>query len=117
VAPSVPHFVSFEVRTIDTLCRLGFLASFWQLALIAMLRMETVIYVALEVARAMKPRAGANEGVPGKPFWTVVSSGGTAIRSDIIVPIGTIRGYSDFDADLSLCYGSGSGEADSNNSS
>jgi hypothetical protein len=39
MATSIPHFVSFEVRTIDTLCRLGFLASFWQWALVAMLWM------------------------------------------------------------------------------
>jgi hypothetical protein len=117
VATSISHFVSFEVRTIDTLCRLGFLASFWQWALIAVLRMETVIYVALEIASAMKPRTGANKDVPAKPFWTVVARRGTVIRSDIIVTIGTFRGYSDGDADLSLCFGGDSDEADSSHSS
>src|ERR1035438_9657393 len=109
VATSIPRFVSTEVRTIDTLCRLRFLASFWQWALIAVLWMETAIDVALEVIRAMKPRASANEDVPGKPFWTVVASWGTAIRSDVIVTIGTFRGYSDLDTDLSLSFGGGSG--------
>jgi len=79
--------------------------------------METVVYLALEVIRAMKPRASANEDVPGKPFRAVVAGGGTAIRSDVIVTIGTVRGYSDFDADLSFCFGGCSGEADSGNSS
>jgi hypothetical protein len=109
VATSIAHFVSFEVLTIDTLCRLGFLARFWQGALIAVLWMETVIYVALEVTSAMKPRASANEDVPVKPLWTVVARGGTVIRSDVIVTIGTFRGYSDLDADLSLSFGGGSG--------
>jgi hypothetical protein len=117
VATSIPHFVSFEVRTVDTLCRLSFFARFWQWALIAVFRMETVIYVALELISAMKPRAGTNEDIPGKPFWTVVARGGAAIRSDVIVTIGTIRGYSDADADLSLRFGSGNGGADSSNSS
>jgi len=64
--------------------------------------MQTVIYVAREITRAMKPRAGANESVPVKPFRTIVAGGGTVIRSYVIVAIRTIRGYSDFDAGLSL---------------
>jgi hypothetical protein len=65
----------------------------------------------------MKPRAGANEAVTIKPFWTVVASGGAVIRSGVIVAIGTYRSYSDFDSDLSLCFGGGSDEADSSNRS
>jgi len=89
VATSIPSFVSTEVRTIDTLRRLRFLASFWSWTLIAVLRMETVIYVALEVAGAVKPWASANEAVAVKPLRTVIASGGTVIRSDVIVTIGT----------------------------
>ena len=117
VAASIPHFVSLEVRTIDTLCRFGFLACLRQRARIAVLWMEAVIYAALEVAGAMKPRADANEAVPVKPFRTIVASGSATIRSDVIVPLWTIRRYPDFDADLSLCFGNGSGDADSRNSS
>jgi len=105
------------MRTIDALCRFRFLASLWQWALITVLRMETIIYVALEVAGAMKPRASANEAVPVKPFRTVVASGSTVIRSDVIVAIRTFGGNSDGDADLSLCFGSSNREADSSNSS
>jgi hypothetical protein len=79
--------------------------------------METVIDVALEVARAMEPRASADEDVTGKPFWTIVARRRTAIGSDVIVPIWTSRRYPDFDADLGLCFGSVSGEANSGNSS
>jgi hypothetical protein len=77
--------------------------------------MKTVIYVTAEAATAMKPWAGANEDSSGEPFWTVVASGSTVIRSDVIVTVGTIRGYSDFDADLSLCVGGDSREADGGN--
>jgi hypothetical protein len=117
VATSIPHFVSFEVGTIDTLRRLGFLTTLWRWAFIAVVRMKTVIHVALELTSAMKPRTGANEAVPVKPFWTIVASGSAVIGSDVIVTIGTLRGYSDFDAGLSLCFGSSSREADSRNSS
>ena len=117
MATSIPRFVSTEVRTIDALCRLGFLTGFWLWALIAVFRMETVIYVALEVAGAMKPWAGANETVPVKPLRTVVASRRTVIRSDVIVTIGTVGGNSDGDADLSLCLGGGSRQADSSNNS
>jgi hypothetical protein len=79
--------------------------------------METVIHVALEVLRAVKPGASANEAIPVKPLWTIVASGSTAVRSDVIVTIGAIRGHADFDVDLSLCFGCDSGEADSSNSS
>jgi hypothetical protein len=65
----------------------------------------------------MKPGASANEAVPVKPFWTIVASGSTAIRSDVIVTIGAVRGYADLDVHLSLCFRGGSGEADSGNSS
>jgi hypothetical protein len=65
----------------------------------------------------MKPRASANESVPVKPLRPVVAGGSTGIRSDVIVTIGTVRGYADFDRDLSLCLGGGSDEADSSNSS
>jgi hypothetical protein len=78
--------------------------------------METIIYVTLEFVRALKPRAGTNEDTPGKPFWTVVARGSTAVRSGVIVTIRTFRSYSDSDADLSLSFGGSRHEADSSNS-
>jgi hypothetical protein len=65
----------------------------------------------------MKPRASADESVPIKPLRAVVAGGSAAIRSDIIVTIGTVRGYADFDGDLSLCFRSDSDEANSSHSS
>jgi len=116
VAASISRFVSLKVGAIDTLGRLGFLATFWRWALIAVVWMETVIHVALEATSAMKPRAGANEAVSIKPFRAVVASGSTAIRSDVVVTVGAVRGYADLDVVLSLRFGGGNGEADSGNS-
>src|ERR1035438_6713381 len=114
VATSIAHFVSFELHIFDALCRLRLLANFWHGTLIAVIRMETVIYVAVELIGAMKPWAGANEDAPGKPFRTVVAVGGTCIRGDVVITVGTVRSYSDADcdADLRLGFGGGSREAD-----
>jgi hypothetical protein len=77
-----------------------------------MVRVESVIHMADEIAAAMKPRPSANEDAAAKPLRTVVTSGSAGIRSDVIVTIGTLRSDSDFDADLSLRLGK---EADCSN--
>ncbi len=89
------------------------------LGLYSRVRMETVIYMASEVVRAMKPRAGANEDAARKPFRAVVAVGGAVVRGIVIVTVRTSRCGSDVhaDADLSLCFGSGYREADHSNGS
>ncbi len=57
VAASIAHFVCFEVgNLIETLSRLGLIATGWPCAGIAVLRMETVIYVAMEIGRPVVSR-------------------------------------------------------------
>jgi hypothetical protein len=104
VAASISLFVSFEMGLINSPRRLGLLAAAWYWALVAMLWMEGVIYVAMEVAWAMKPRASTYEDTPSKPFWTVVASGSTAIRGDVVITIGTFRRDTDVDADLGSSF-------------
>lgn len=103
MAASVPHFISFEVRSVDTLGRFRPLAPFWHWALVAVLWMEMIVDMPTKFGRSMEPGANTNEDPVIKPFWTVVASGSTSVRSDVIVTIGTIRGYSDVNADLSPC--------------
>ena len=118
VTASIAHFVAFEVlNLIETLSRFSFLATSRLGAVISMLRMETVIYVAVEAGRAVKPRASADEDAATKPLRAVVAVGGALVGRGVIVTIGTFRRGSDFDAYLSLCFGSGSHEADSSNDS
>jgi hypothetical protein len=62
--------------------------------------MELVIYVAMEVAGHVKPRACTDEDVPGKPLWTVVASGSTIVRSDVVITVRAFRSRADLDADL-----------------
>jgi hypothetical protein len=113
VPSTVAHLVSFKVRSIDALCRIGFLTNCRRRSLIAVCRVEMVIYVAPESIGAVKPRASPNEDAIVEPFWPVVASWGASIWSDIIVAIGTIGGYSDIYADLSVGFGSGSRQAES----
>src|SRR5580704_3366615 len=73
VAMSIPHFVALEVGIIDTFCRLGFLAALRHWPAIAVVWMETIVYVTPELGGPMKPRASANEDARTKPFRTVVA--------------------------------------------
>jgi len=117
VTTSIPLFVSTEVSTVDTLRWLSFLATVRHWTRVAVLWMEAVIDVTTEVVRAVEPWARSHEDTSMKPFWTVVAGGRTAVGSDIIVSIGTLRSYSDVDAYLSLCRGNGDRNAASGNSS
>jgi hypothetical protein len=115
VATSIALFVSLEVTFIEALRRLGLLATVWYWALVTVLRMESVIYNATEIVRATKPRPGANEDALTKPLSAVVVRGSTAIGSGVIVSVGTFRGYTDVDADLSFRFGDGYRETASSN--
>lgn len=64
--------------------------------------MKMVVYMAVEVIRAMKPWAGANENTARKPFRPVVAVGSTAIRRGVIVTVGAVGGTSNVDADADL---------------
>jgi hypothetical protein len=117
VATAVPGFVSFEVGAIDALGRFGFLATLWHRAFITVLRMEAVVYVALKLVSAMKPRASANEAVAIEPFRAIVAGGSAVIRGGIVVTIRTLWSYSNLNADLGIRLGSGRYEADGGDAS
>jgi hypothetical protein len=117
VAASIAHFVSFEVgNLIDRLRRFTFIANVWLCAFIAVLGIETVIYVALEVIRAMEPRASANEDTTRKPFRAVVAVRSASIRSNVIVAVRAVRGDANVNADLSPGFWGGYRETDSSDS-
>ena len=98
VAASITLFVCFEVGDlIETLSRLGLIAAVWLWTGIAVLRVETVIHVAAEAFRAMKPWARANEDAAGKPFRAVVAIRGAVVRRDVVVAIGAFRRDADIE--------------------
>ena len=69
-----------------------------QRAFVTTVNIETVIYMAAKVCRAVKPRASTDEGTTDKPFRAVVAVGSTGVRSVVIVAIGASRFGSDVDA-------------------
>ena len=72
-----------------------------------------VIYMALEVFRAVIPRASANEHATRKPFRAIVTVWSTTIRSVVIVTVRAFRSRSNVDIDLSLHFRNSHREADS----
>ena len=105
VPAAITHFVPFEVGDlIDRLSGFGPIANFGHRTFVPMVWMEVVIYVTFEVLVAMKPRAGANEDTPSKPFRAVVAVRSTGVRRDVIVAVRADRGRPNADSDLSIHF-------------
>jgi hypothetical protein len=106
VTASVTYFVAMEVG------RRMFSSSFHPVAsvrhrtFVAVIRMEVIVYVTVKVGWTMKPRTSADEDAASKPFWPVISVGGAGIGWDVVVAIGTGRGYPDTDGNLGVGFGS-----------
>jgi hypothetical protein len=119
MAAPITHFISFEVgNLIDGLRRLRLIARVWCGTFIPVFGVKMIVDVTLEVVRAMKPRASANEDTTRKPFRAVISVWSTTVRSSVIVSIRAVGGGSnvDCDADLGLHFGSGHHQENSGNS-
>jgi len=115
VAAAIPHFISLEMgNLVEAFSRLGPVANVGHRAFVAVVRMKAIIHMALEVVRAVKPLARANEDAAVKPFRAVVAVGRAGIRSVVVIPVGAYRGGSQVyaNADLSVCFGSAYRETD-----
>jgi len=89
---SIAHFVSLEVgNLIETLARFRFVSAGWPRAVVPVLGMEAVIYVAVKALRTMEPGASANEDAASKPLWAVIAIGSAIVGCDIVVAIGTFQ--------------------------
>ena len=114
---SVPNFISFEViNLVEMFCRLGLITTLWLWAGIAVFGMKAIVYMTLEVVRAMKPLSSADENATSKPFRAVVAVGSAIIWSDVIVAVGTIGRNSNFHSNLSCCFRSSCHHEASSNS-
>jgi hypothetical protein len=101
VSVSIARFVAMEVVE-------GVVSAVWQRAVIAMVRIPSVIHVAVEAARAMEPRSGSNENAVHKPVWPVIAVGGAIVGSIVKVPIGAVGRRSKVHAYGNLGLGGGS---------
>jgi hypothetical protein len=103
VSTAVMHFISTEVvHMIDVIFPSTPFAPLGQVPSVAVMNIEMIIYVAVEVMRAMEPRASANEDAAYKPLRSVVSIGSARIRRVVIVAVRAYRFGSNGDADLSF---------------
>src|SRR5580658_10441886 len=64
---SIACFIAPELRGVSALRR-RFVAHLRRSAVVAVVRVERVVYIAAEVIRTMKPRAYADEDAAGEPF-------------------------------------------------
>ena len=65
VTASVAHFISVEMIK-------GLLATFRMWTSVAVLRIEAVVYVTMEVVRTVEPRAGSDEYAAAEPLGPIV---------------------------------------------
>jgi hypothetical protein len=93
VAAPVTHLVSVEVIK-------GLVSTLRMWTSVAVMRIETVINVAVEVAGAVEPRARSDEYAAGEPLGPVVPVWRAVVWGEIVVAIRTGRFCSDIDRDL-----------------
>ncbi len=74
-------------------------------AIVAVIWIEAVVYMAVEVGAAMKPRANADKGTAMKPFRAVVAIRSAAIGLVVIVTVGAGRFNSNADTNCALAWG------------
>ncbi len=101
-AVSVMHFVSVKVRRRVFPTGFGAIPNMRDRSPVAVIGMEVVVYMAVEVSGTVKPWASTDEDTAGEPLRTVISVGGAAIGWGFIVAVGAVGGDSDVDVYLSL---------------
>jgi hypothetical protein len=112
VTTSIPHFISLKVgNLVHVFVRLGSVATVRRWAGIAMMHIEVIIDVAVEMSWSMKPRAGANEYSAYKPFRAVIAVWRAIVWGVIVVAVRTVGSDPDINGDLSVRGGSGYGQA------
>src|ERR1700727_609681 len=106
VTASVAHFISVEMIK-------GLLAVFRIWTSVAMLRIEAVFNVTVEVVRTVEPRAGSDEYATAEPLGPVVPVRSAVVWRVVVVAIRARRFGADVYRDLRGCrtrYAGQSGE-------
>jgi hypothetical protein len=96
VAAPITHLVSVEVIK-------GLLSTVRMWTTVAVMWVETVIHVAVEVVSTVEPRAGSDEHAAAEPLGPVVPVWRAAVWGVIVVAIRASRFCSDIDRDLRRC--------------
>ena len=96
VAAPITHLVSVEVIK-------GLVSTVRMWTMVAVMWIETVINVAVEVVGAVEPRAASDEHAAAEPLGPIVPVWRAAVWGVIVVAIRARRFCSDIDRDLRRC--------------
>lgn len=94
-----PFMVTFAVGTVPVIAvevapmirRLAVRVAFWKASIVAIARVEVVVYRAVEAALSVEPRSSPEEGAVCEPLLPVIPVGRAVIGSVPVVPIRTSR--------------------------
>ncbi len=103
MAVTVAHFIAVEMRGIYMFVCV--IAPIREPAVIAVVRAEVVIHVAVKTSGAMEPWAGAKEHAAIEPLGSIVAVRGAVIRRNVIVTVRAVGSRSDVDAKTDLGIG------------
>jgi hypothetical protein len=96
VTAATTHLVSMEVIE-------GLISTSRKWTMVAVMWIEVVINIAVEVVGAVEPWAGSDEDTAAKPLGAVLPVWSAVVRGVVEVAIRTSRRCSDIDRDLGWC--------------
>src|SRR5881396_3164798 len=96
VTATSTHLISMEVIE-------GLVSTSRKWTTVAVMWIEVVINVAVEVVGTVEPEAGSDEDASAEPLWPVVSVWSAVVRGIVEVTIRANRRCSDIDGNLSGC--------------
>ncbi len=82
-------------------------------SVVTMMRVIAIVDVAIKAVTAMKPGTGSDEQTAIEPVWPIVAVGRATVRGVVEITVGTVRGHSDVDANLSWGRGNRGRQTDS----
>ena len=97
VALTVPGLVCVEVAE-------RLFAASGHRSVVTIMRVVAVVYVAVEAARAMEPRAGSDEQSAREPVRSVIAVRRAIIRRIVKVTVWANRGNTDINSNLCWCF-------------
>jgi hypothetical protein len=96
MAAPVTHFVSMKVIE-------GYVSMLRQWTVVAVMWIETIVHVAIEVVWAMVPGAGSDKDTAVEPFRPIVAVRGATVWGIVEVAVRTNRRYADINCDPRRC--------------
>jgi hypothetical protein len=78
----------------------SFVSTLWKWTMVAVVGIEAIVNVAIELVRPVKPRTGSEEDAVVEPLGPVIAVWRAVVGRDVVVAIRTTRLWTDIDGDL-----------------